>query len=152
MAEAEAGAFAGDLAIIRSVMGPEGEDVGAGAIKGNWRCRTIKLGGITPATVYSWFNCRIRDTQNGLYFEKYTGSQRLYGYVDKYHRGWLVLASMAVGNDKPRPYSGGNRGAGASTTHQDAVGVLTRIGPDWLRIEFPYPFYESRFDVMELRR
>ncbi|MGQ0741809.1 MAG: DUF4893 domain-containing protein [Alphaproteobacteria bacterium] len=152
MAAAEAGASQAELAAIRSVMEPEGGDVGAASLKGNWRCRTIKLGGMAPAMVYDWFNCRIRDTRNGLYFEKRTGTQRLYGYLDEYDGRWLLLSSMAVGNDRPRPYSGGNRGAGAPTTHQDSVGVLTRIGPNRLRIEFPYPFYESRFDVMELRR
>lgn len=153
LAEAEKGASPRDLEIIHSVLGPEGRGVSERVIAGGWQCRTIKLGGITPSITYPWFRCRIRDTRNGLYFEKVNGSQRFYGYLDHYDNGgMLLLASMTVGNERPRPYSGGNYGAGAPTTHSDSVGVLTRIGPSRLRIEFPYPFYESTFDVMELRR
>lgn len=150
MAEAARGS---DMGTIRSVMDAEGSGVSEGAIEGTWRCRTIKMGGMTPSVVYSWFRCRIRDTRNGLYFEKVTGTQRLSGYLDGYDGGrMLLLASMTVNNERPRPYSGGNTGVGAPTTHSDTVGVLSRIGPNRLRIEFPYPFYESTFDVMELRR
>lgn len=152
LAEAERGASPSDLAVIRSVAGAHGADVSESAIRGTWQCRTIKTGGMAPALVYSWFRCRIRDTHNGLYFEKVTGTQRISGYLDRYNDGFLLLGSTTVGKERPRPYSGGNHGAGAPTTHSDAVGVLSSIGPGHLRIEFPYPFYESTFDVMELRR
>jgi hypothetical protein len=153
LAEAERGSSAGDLATIHSVLDAEGAGVSDTALKGSWRCRTIKLGGMAPSVVYSWFRCRIRDTGNGLYFEKVSGTQRFYGYLDRYDNGgYLLLASMAAGKERPKPYSGGNHGAGAPTTHSDAVGVLSRIGEGRLRIEFPYPFYESTFDVMELKR
>jgi len=153
MAEAERGSSAGDLAIIHSVLDGEGAGVSEDAIQGAWRCRTIKLGGMTPSVVYSWFRCRIRDTRNGLYFEKVSGTQRFYGYLDRYDNGgFVLLGSMGVGRERPKPYSGANRGAGAPATHTDSVGVLSRIGDGRLRIEFPNPFYESTFDVMELKR
>lgn len=152
MAEAERGAPPSDLAVIRAVAGPEGAGVSQSGITGSWQCRTIKTGGMAPSVVYSWFRCRIRDTRNGLYFEKVTGTQRISGYLDRYNDGFVLLGSTTVGKERPRPYSGGNRGLGAIATHSDAVGVLSSIGPSHLRIEFPYPFYESTYDVMELRR
>ena len=47
-------------------------DVSERELIGTWRCRTMKLGGISPAVVYSWFRCRMRHTRNGLFFEKLT--------------------------------------------------------------------------------
>ena len=153
LAEAEKGSSPGDLAVIHSVLDAQGAGVSEHAITGTWRCRTIKLGGMTPSVVYSWFRCRIHNTRNGLYFEKVSGTQRISGYLDRYDNGgFLLLGSMTVGKERPKSYSGGNQGAGAPTTHGDSVGVLSRIGPNRLRIEFPNPFYESTFDVMELRR
>ena len=48
---------------------------------GNWRCRTIKLGGITPDVIYTWFRCRISMKGGGPYLEKLTGSQYTNGYL-----------------------------------------------------------------------
>ncbi len=152
LAEAENGATARDLDIIHSVVNAEGAGVTENEIMGAWQCRTIKLGGMTPDVIYSWFRCRVRETKNGLYFEKLTGTQRMSGYLDDYNGGFLLLASTTVGHERARPYSGGNTGVGAASTHSDAVGMLTRIGERHLRIEFPYPFYESTFDLMELKR
>lgn len=152
LAEAEQGTPARDLAVIHSVVNAEGASISEREIMGGWQCRTIKLGGMAPSVVYSWFRCRIRDTRNGLYFEKVTGSQHMSGYLDDYNGGFLLLGSTTVGKERARPYSGGNAGVGAASTHSDAVGVITRIGERRLRIEFPYPFYESTFDVMELKR
>ncbi len=153
LAEADAGAPARDHEIIHAVVEPEGAGISENEILGDWQCRTIKLGGMTPDVIYSWFRCRARNTRNGLYFKKVSGTQRIYGYLDSYDNGgFLLLGSTTVGNERTKPYSGGNAGAGAPATHTDAVGVLSSIGERHLRIEFPYPFYESTFDVMELRR
>ena len=32
---------------------------------GDWRCRTIKLGGAPALIVYGWFKCRISDDGSG---------------------------------------------------------------------------------------
>jgi len=29
---------------------------------GEWRCRTTKVGGLSPLVVYGWFKCRVRTT------------------------------------------------------------------------------------------
>jgi hypothetical protein len=142
-----------DRAAIHGVLDPKGRPVSASAVTGTWSCRMMKLGGLAPAVVYDWFRCRVRQTKNGLYFEKVTGSLHLSGYLDSYEDGrFVLLAAIAVKNESPRPYSGGGAGAGSQSTANDAVGVVSSIGPGHARIEFPYPVIESVFDVIELRR
>ena len=46
---------------------------------GNWQCRTIKAGGISPLVVYDWFKCRVTDDGSGWMLEKISGSQRTKG-------------------------------------------------------------------------
>ena len=53
--------------------------VSPGGLSGHYRCRTIKLGGMTPYVVYGWFNCRIGMRGRGLFFQKTSGSQRTAG-------------------------------------------------------------------------
>ena len=45
---------------------PNGGLLRLGHLKGNWRCRTIKLGGASADIVYSWFPCRIAERGNQL--------------------------------------------------------------------------------------
>ena len=62
------------------------------------------------------------------------------------------LGALSVGNEPPHRYSGNHESAGAEATPDDAVGVLSAIGSNHARIEFPYPVQESTFDVIELKR
>lgn len=150
LAEAQAGS---DMATIHAVLDPAPEAIGDGALAGKWRCRTIKLGGLTPDVVYSWFNCRISHRDGGLFFEKVTGSQRVAGVLyPREEGGYVLLGALSVGNEPAHRYSGNHESAGAEATPDDAVGVLTAIGGNRARIEFPYPVQESTFDVIELKR
>ena len=150
LAAAQAGS---DMTTIHAVLDPAPEAIGEGALAGKWRCRTIKLGGLTPDVVYGWFNCRISHRDGGLFFEKITGSQRVAGML--YPRdagGYVLLGALSVGNEPPHRYSGNHESAGAGATPDDAVGVLSATGANHARIEFPYPVQESTFDVIELKR
>jgi hypothetical protein len=67
LAEAQPGR---DMGVIHAVLDPQPPNpFGARRAGGPWRCRTIKLGGMTPDVVYSWFRCRITRTAGG-FFEK----------------------------------------------------------------------------------
>lgn len=146
-------AGAGDLAIIRTVLEPQGRAVSPDELMGRWRCRIMKLGGITPAIVYDWFECRVREANGMPYFEKLSGTQRVSGYLYPHDSGGVVLlGAMTVGKEPQRLYSGAEPAAGAEATHTDQIGLLTAIGPGHARIEFPWPVLESDFDVIELRR
>jgi len=149
----EAGAAApGDLAAIRSVLQSGAVSASARVLTGKWRCRTMKLGGLTPAIVYSWFNCRIAEKGGALAFEKLSGSQRTSGTLYPDGEGFVYLGASYVTGEKPHPYSGNGAGAGADVTPDDQIGRLSLLYDGRARLELPYPTKESTFDVIELKR
>ncbi len=153
MAEAERGAPKKDLNEIHAVLDAQSRPISAHELTGAWQCRTMKLGGLTPDIIYTWFRCSVRETKGGLYFQKETGTSRISGYLEPYDGGrFVLLGELTVKNERPKPYSGGNAGEGAPTTSGDAVGVVSAIGAGHARIEFPSPVIESFFDVIDLKR
>jgi hypothetical protein len=153
ISEAEQGAPREDLAAIHSVLDAQPTQISVGALTGIWRCRTIKLGGMTPDVIYSWFKCRIGGRDGRLTFEKLTGSQRSYGtlYPDT-SGGYVYLGASSVANEPRHFYSGSGASVGAPGTPDDQIGLLLATGAKSARIEFPYPVQESTFDVIELKR
>jgi len=145
-----------DLAIIDSVLHAQAVDASAGALKGNWRCRTIKLGGMTPDVIYGWFRCRISIKGGAPTFEKLSGSQRTSGTLYPEGGGFVYLGASYVaghgGSEKPHAYSGSGAGAGAQATPDDQIGLLSLLSDGRARLELPYPVQESTFDVIELKR
>jgi hypothetical protein len=112
---------------------------------GEWRCRTTKVGGLLPLVVYGWFKCRVSDDGSGWRLEKTTGSQRTTGrFYDDGETRMIYLGSFHVADETPKPYGSG--------PDSDQVGYAFRTGPAEWRIEFPAPRYESKFDLLELRR
>ena len=141
-----------DYAAVRSIMDAAAVPASAGALTGSWRCRTIKLGGLTPAIVYTWFHCRISDKGGVLFFEKLTGSQRTSGTLYPDGQGFVYLGASYVTGEKPSRYSGTGAEAGAPATPDDQIGLLSLLADGRARLELPYPVLESDFDVLELRR
>lgn len=153
LGEAEHGASPGDLSIIHGVLDPAARPASVSGLVGNWQCRTIKLGGITPDLIYSWFRCRISMKGAAPYLEKLTGSQVTNGYLYPDSNGAFVyLGASSVTGEPRHAYSGNGATGGAPVTPDDQIGLLSMIGPGHLRVEFPYPLQESTFDVLELRR
>jgi len=142
-----------DIGLIHAVMDPQSQPVSAASLKGDWRCRTIKLGGMTPDLVYSWFRCRIGGEGHRLFFRKVSGSQRVSGYLyPREQGGFVFLGGFSVNGEPPHSYSGNGPSAGASATPDDAIGLLVATGPRSARVELPYPGQESTFDVIEMKR
>lgn len=110
---------------------------------GDYRCRTIKLGGLLPLTAYSFFDCRI--SGSGTKIEKLTGSQRFSGeLLASQAGGHFYRGALHYGDENPRPYrEDGDR---------SQVGCLYRIEgkPVRYRLELPFPRFESTHDVIEL--
>lgn len=125
--------------------------VTGGSVAGEWRCRTVKLGGMTPSMVYSWYRCRITDHGGVLAFEKLSGTQRMAGLLYPEGGGYVYLGASWVKGEHPHRYSGGGASAGARATPDDQIGMLHATASG-ARIEMPYPVQESDFDVIELRR
>ena len=152
LAEASRGAPAEDLAAIHSVLDAQAVDASLSALEGNWRCRNIKLGGITPDVVYGWFRCRISLKGGAPYFEKLTGSQRTSGFLHPQGGGFVYLGASYVIGENPHAYSGNGAQTGAGATPDDQIGLLSLLGGGRARLELPYPLQESTFDVIELKR
>jgi hypothetical protein len=142
----------GDLGALRRVMAPEGRTVPARAMLGNWRCREMKLGGISPYMVYKdWFRCSIRAVHGGLMFRKLTGTQRTSGFLYPQGGAWIYLGASSAKNEPWHRYSGRAPSLGAGVTPDDQIGVLAGIGNNHLRLEIPAT-QESLLDVIELAR
>lgn len=152
LGEAKGAGGTGDASAIDSALGPASHAPSAGEVAGSWRCRTIKLGGITPYVVYGWFNCRIAMRGGGLWLEKTSGSQRTAGFLYPGEGGLVYLGASSVTGEPQHVYSGNGASAGAAATPDDQIGLLTAISSNHLRLEMPYPVQESTYDVLELKR
>jgi hypothetical protein len=150
LSEAQAGR---DIGLVRAVLDAEARPASGRELAGDWRCRTIKLGGMSPDIVYSWFRCRIGRNGGHLTFSKLNGTQRFNGVLYPHESGgFVVLGALSAKGEPPHRYSGNGPSAGAAATPDDAIGLLESTGRSSARIEFPYPVQESTFDVIELKR
>ena len=114
-------------------------------LTGNWKCRTLKAGGLSPLIIYGWFKCKVTDDGSGWKLEKISGSQRTVGrFFDYGEKRTIYLGSFSVNNDTAKPYGSG--------PESDQVGYAFRNSATEWRIEFPAPYYESKLDIMEFRR
>ncbi len=152
LAEAQGGTGTGDASAIHAALDPASHAPSANEIAGSWRCRTLKLGGVTPYVVYSWFSCRISNRGGGLFLEKLSGSTRTSGYLYPGDGGLVYLGAGYVNGEPQRAYSGNGASAGAAATPDDQIGILTAIDARHARLEMPYPVQESTYDVLELKR
>ena len=143
--EARAGGSAADIAVLDKLLGPEPQSFQGFDLAGDWRCRIVKAGGLAELIVYGWFKCRVTDDGSGWMLTKLTGSQRTTGrFYDDGDKRLIYLGSFSVNDDAARPYGSG--------PESDQVGYAFRAGEQSWRIELPAPYYDSKFDVMELRR
>lgn len=114
-------------------------------LTGKWQCRTIKAGGLSPLVIYGWFKCKVSDDGSGWRLEKITGSQRTKGrFFDDGKKRAIYLGSFYVNDDPAKPYGSG--------PESDQVGYAFRNSASEWRIEFPAPYYESKLDILELKR
>jgi Domain of unknown function (DUF4893) len=135
----------GDVATLDALLARKPIAFGDFDMTGNWQCRAIKVGGPVPVVVYGWFKCRVTDDGSGWYLEKLTGSQRTSGrfFTDSDTR-LTYLGALHVGGEKPKRYPAG--------PDSDQAGYAFRTGHNEWRIELPAPRYESKLDILELRR
>jgi hypothetical protein len=146
-----------DLDAIRSILQAGAVPAAPGKLIGVWKCRAMKLGGLTPEIVYGWFKCRISQSHDGrIFFEKLSGSQRTSGYLYPEGDGFVYLGASYVNyngvREKPPVYSGRGASAGAAATPDDQIGMLSLAYDGRARLELPTPVQESVFDVIELKR
>lgn len=118
---------------------------------GRYQCRTIKLGagseGMLPYVAYGWFRCTVTLTPGGdLILRKATGSQRPVGLIcPATRRKAKFVGVLELGDETRTPRYGAD-------PDRDMIGEVRRIGDERWRIAFPWPAYESKLDLLELRR
>jgi hypothetical protein len=152
LAEAEHGRGTGDVRAIHETFTPAAHTVPERALMGAWRCRQMKLGGMTDYAVFNWFPCRISKVNGGIWFEK-QGTQRMAGYLYPQDGMWVYLGAQSARGEPLHRYSGNGASVGASVNPDDQVGLLVGIGNNRLRIDLPSPAtQESDFDAIELER
>jgi hypothetical protein len=146
ISEAKAGGTAKDLSVLEAVLsGTPRSFHGNFSPVGLWKCRTLKLGGLLPLTVYPRFKCRISDDGSGWRLEKLSGSQRSSGRLyDDGDTRLIYLGTLHYGEEKPRSYG--------DDPERDQVAYVFRPSENRLRLEFPLPKYESKLDILELTR
>lgn len=145
IAEAKAGGSAADLEILDAVLSGAPQPILGTDIRGDYRCRTVKLGGSLPLTIYGWFKCRIDEDDLGYRLVKTTGSQRFTGhFIDDSEKRLLFYGAGHYGDEQPRRYK--------ADADRDMVGYLVKAGPKRYRLELPAPKFESTFDIIELER
>jgi hypothetical protein len=132
-----------DLATLDAVLAPAPQPILGVDLRGDYRCRTIKLGGAPALIVYGWFSCRIDEDDLGYRLVKRTGSQRLSGhFIDTAEDRLTYWGALHYAAEAPRAY-------GADPA-RDQVGYLFRVGDGHYRLELPLPQLESRFDILEI--
>ncbi len=142
----------GDYHAIEKIFAPAAHAVPEQALVGNWRCRQIKLGGMTGYYVFDWFNCRISKAGGGIWFEK-NGTQRMAGFLYPRDGMWVYLGAQSAKGEPLHRYSGRAASAGGEINPDDQAGILVGIGDNHLRIDLPSPgTQESDFDAIELKR
>lgn len=124
----------------------------ATTLAGDWDCRTIKLGGITPLVVYAPFKCRFTPDGANFTFEKLTGSQRTIGQVTLQNRTMVYLGVGFVEDAEPVAYADLPTEDTGDGTIQPQVAVIEQVSPTSARMMFPAPVNESLFDVLYLTR
>ena len=145
LADARNGGDAAELAGLEALIAKPQLSLPDFDLGGEWRCRTTKVGGLSPLVVYGWFRCRVSDDGSGWTLEKTSGSQRTTGrFYDDGEKRLIYLGSFHVAAEAAKPYGSG--------PESDQVGYAFRTGPAEWRIEFPAPQYESKLDILELRR
>jgi hypothetical protein len=112
---------------------------------GDYRCRTIKLGGQVGYVVYPPFRCRIeRGGGDTLAFAKVAGPQRPEGRIfPESSRRMIFLGTLQLGDEAGTLRYGHDK-------DRDLAALVERFGERRWRMVFPNPHFESTIDVVEL--
>jgi hypothetical protein len=140
--------FGNEVEQAGALLDPDGALLQPEPPAGEYRCRTIKIGGQDGA-MFDWiaypeFRCRISREGGVLSFVRTGGSQRPVGriYPDGVRR-MIFLGSLQLGDERQvLPYGADER--------RDLAGILERVEDKRWRLVFPRPAFESIIDVIEL--
>lgn len=147
-----AGGSLGDVDLLQEALSGTPVPALQTTLPGDWKCRTLKLGGVQPLVSYAPFDCRITPDGATFTFEKLTGSQRTRGTIQLTDGQMIYLGVGYVDGENPPAYGDLPPGFQGGSAVQPQVGVVEQSGPDRLRILFPAPVVESDLDILYLTR
>ena len=147
-----AGGSRGDVDLLQEAMAGTPLAPIETTLAGDWSCRTLKLGGLTPLTAYAAFDCRITADGDGFTLEKLTGSQRTTGRISARDGTMVYLGNGFVEGTDPIAYDDLDPDFPGDGSLQPQVGLVEQPGPDRIRILFPAPVVESDLDILYLTR
>ena len=150
--EAMAEGSAGDVAALSAALAGVPQVAFDPTLNGEWKCRTIKLGGDPRLVVYSNFKCTMRLDNTGITFENLSGSQRTSGRIEMREGRAVYLGVGYVASEAPKSYGDLDPAFEGSGTITPDVAVFERISDKRARLMVPAPVNESDFDILELTR
>jgi len=150
--EALAGGAAQDVTALATALSGKPQVAFDPSLQGDWRCRTMKLGGMSELVVYTNFTCRMTLDNTGVTFEKLSGSQRTSGRIEMRDGRAVYLGVGYVSSEAPQNYADLDPAFEGSGTITPDVAVFERISETRARLMFPAPVNESDFDILELTR
>lgn len=148
LAQAQAAGHGSKVAAEGTLLQPDSALEWQDPPAGNYRCRTIKVGGKTEDMLdyvaYPPFQCRIRYEDGLMAFAKLNGSQRPIGLILPYSGNRMVfLGTLQLGDETRALQYGRDR-------ERDLAGLVERVGERKWRLVLPYPHFESTIDILEL--
>lgn len=146
------GGSAGDVAALTAALSGTPQVAFDPSLQGEWRCRTMKLGGLQALVVYTDFKCSMVLDNTGVTFEKLTGSQRTKGRIAFRDGRAVYLGVGYVAEETPPDYATLDAEFEGNGRVAPDVAVFERISGVQARLMFPAPVNESDFDILELRR
>jgi hypothetical protein len=152
MLQALSGGAATDVAALTGALSGTPQIAFDESLPGDWKCRTMKLGGNTPLVVYTNFTCRFSIGSQGFDFEKLSGSQRTKGSILLRDGRAIYLGVGFAAGQTPSAYQDLPADFQSDGAIQTQIAVFERISSTRARLMFPAPAVESDFDILELTR
>ena len=135
-----------ELQRISKVLSQKKEVISAKDLLGLRKVRSIQIGRL-GVFKYPYFICKFKQKEEGLFFEKTTGSQRKSGIVFADEPTQMVfLGGWSVNENPQKPYSGL---VGSKVTEYDSVGVFVKRGG---RILAVFPKGPQSYEVYEFSK
>lgn len=128
------------------LLDPDASIGGAVPVAGLYRCRTIRIGGLTaPAyVVFPKTGCAITDEGEVAGFANSGGMQRTAGLIFKNDdKRAIFLGTMMIGDERRAIDYGRD-------AMRDMAGAVEQIGPQRWRLILPFPSFGSMIEVVEI--
>ncbi|MBL8297209.1 MAG: DUF4893 domain-containing protein [Rhodanobacteraceae bacterium] len=136
-------------AVVEELLAEPHRPLAADALTGEWKVRSLQ-GGPYGIYIYPWFKASITRREDGLFFEKTTGSQRRSGVLlapQNESGDWYFVGGATV-NDEPQV--GYSKSRSEKARSSDSVGTVWGISDD--RVLMLLDVGETGYEIYQLKR